>query len=266
MTMTVGTGPFGHRPAGRFNFDIPSAGIQYLEAFPRRIRAFSHGEVVVDSCNVQMLHEQHRLPAWCFPTEDVRLDLLKGGVWQYEDGLARGLVGIRWNAVDRWLEEEEEVIVHPRDPYHRLELRDTSRLVEVALDGERLAASSAPLVLFETSLPARWYFAPAEVTAELAPNPNARTGCAYKGWASYFDVRVAGRVEPALAWQYTRPLKGMERIRKRVCFFNERVELTVDGELQVQPRTRWSTTDWINDTHVDQRGVKRLGLEPLVKT
>lgn len=266
MTMTVGTGPFGHRPAGRFNFDIPSAGIQYLEAFPRRIRAFSHGEVVVDSCNVQMLHEQHRLPAWCFPTEDVRLDLLKGGVWQYDDGLARGLVGISWNAVDRWLEEEEEVIVHPRDPYHRLELRDTSRLVEVALDGERLAASSAPLVLFETSLPARWYFAPAEVTAELAPNPNARTGCAYKGWASYFDVRVAGRVEPALAWQYTRPLKGMERIRKRVCFFNERVELTVDGELQVQPRTRWSTTDWINDTHVDQRGVKRLGLEPLVKT
>jgi uncharacterized protein (DUF427 family) len=144
-------------------------------------------------------------------------------------------------------------------------LRDTSRLVEVALDGERLAASSAPLVLFETSLPARWYFATAEVTAELAPNPNARTGCAYKGWASYFDVRVAGRVEPALAWQYTRPLRGMERIRKRVCFFNERVELTVDGELQVQPRTRWSTTDWINDTQVDRRGVKRLGLEPLGK-
>lgn len=264
--MTVGTGPFGHRPAGRFNFDIPSEGIQYLEALPRWIRAFSGGDLVVDSRNVQMLYEQHRLPAWCFPKEDVRLDLLKDCAWEYQEGLAKGLVGIRWNAVDRWLEEEEEVIVHPRDPYHRLELRDTSRHVEVALDGERLAASSAPLVLFETALPARWYFAADEVIAELIPNRNVRSGCAYKGWASYFDVRVAGRVEAALAWQYTRPLKGMERIRRRVCFFNERVELTVDSELQVQPRTRWSTTDWINDTYVDQHGVKHLGLEPLSKT
>jgi uncharacterized protein (DUF427 family) len=263
MTMTVGSGPFGHRPAGRFNFDIPADGIQYVEAFPRRIRAFARGHVVVDSVNAQMLYEQHRLPVWCFPAEDVRLDVLADGAWLYKDGLARGLVGIRWDAVDRWLEEDEEVIVHPRDPYHRLELRDTSRHVEVALDGEKLAASSSPLVLFETSLPARWYFAREEITAELAPNPDARTGCAYKGWASYFDVRLAGRVEPALAWQYADPLAGMERIRERVCFFNERVELTVDGELQERPRTQWSTTAWLTDSYADERGAKRLGLEPL---
>jgi uncharacterized protein (DUF427 family) len=259
MTMTVGSGPFGHRPAGRFNFDIPTEGIQYLEAFPRRIRAFVRGEV--DSVNVQMLYEQHRLPAWCFPPEDVRLGVLADGAWVYEDGLARGLVGIRWNAVDRWLEEDEEVIAHPRDPYHRLELRDTSRRVEVGLGGETLALSPSPIVLFETSLPARWYFASEEITAELAPNPDVRTGCAYKGRASYFDVRVAGRAEPALAWHYEHPLAGMERIRKRVCFFNERVEVIVDGELQEQPRNRWSTTDWLSDTDVDGRGAKRLGLE-----
>jgi len=263
MTMTVGTGPFGHRPAGRFNFDVPSQGVQYLEAFPRRIRALARGQLVVDSVNVRMLYEQHRLPAWCFPPQDVRLDALSNDAWIYESGLAKGLAGIRWDAVDRWLEEEEEVIVHPRDPYHRLELRDTSRHVEVALAGVTLAVSTAPLVLFETSLPARWYFAPEEITAELAENPDARTGCAYKGWASYFDVRVAGRAEVALAWHYDDPLEGMERIRKRVCFFNERVELIVDGELQEQPRTRWSTTDWLNDKYVDERGAKRLGLDPL---
>jgi uncharacterized protein (DUF427 family) len=263
MTMMVGSGPFGHLPAGRFNFDIPREGIQYLETFPRRIRAFVRGEVVVDSVDVQMLYEQHRLPVWCFPREDVRLDVLAEGAWLYEDGLASGLVGIRWDAVDRWLEEDEEVIVHPRDPYHRLELRDTSRHVVVALDGAKLATSSSPLVLFETSLPARWYFAREEVTAQLAPTPDVRTGCAYKGWASYFDVRVPRRVEPALAWHYRDPLEGMERIRGRICFFNERVDLTVDGELQQQPRTRWSTTDWLNDTYVDERGTKRLGLEPL---
>jgi uncharacterized protein (DUF427 family) len=266
MTMTVGTGPFGHQPAGRFNFDIPSAGIQYLEAFPRRIRAVARGEVVVDSVNVRMLYEQHRLPVWCFPPEDVRLVALADGAWQYEDGLAEGLIGVRWDAVDRWLEEDEEVIVHPRDPYHRLELRDTSRPVEVALAGEKLAASSAPLVLFETSLPARWYFTPEEITAELVPNPDTRTGCAYKGWASYFDVRVAGRVERALAWHYEHPLEGMERIRTRVCFFNERVEVTVDRQLQEQPLSRWSTTDWLDDTYVDERGRKRLGLAPLSDT
>lgn len=263
MTMTVGTGPFGHRPAGRFNLDIPVEGISYLEAFPRRIRAFAAGELVVDSVNVQMLHEQHRLPVWCFPREDVRLDLLVDGAWLYEDGLAAGLVGIRWDAVDRWLEEDEEVIVHPRDPYHRLELRDTSRYVEVSLAGETLAVSAAPIVLFETSLPTRWYFAREEVVSELVPNPDVRTGCAYKGWASYFDVPVAGRLELALAWHYPEPLEGMERIRGRICFFNERVELTVDGELQQQPRTHWSTTDWLTDTDADERGAKRLGLEPL---
>jgi uncharacterized protein (DUF427 family) len=266
MTMTVGTGPFGHRPAGRFNFEIPMEGIQYLEAFPRRIRGFARGEVVVDSIDVQMLYEQHRLPVWCFPPEDVRLDELGDAAWIYENGLAKGLIGIRWDAVDRWLEEDEEVIVHPRDPYHRIELRDTSRRVEVALGGETLAVSSAPIVLFEASLPARWYFALEEIAVELVPNPDVRTGCAYKGWASYFDVRVADRAEPALAWHYEHPLPGMERIRRRVCFFNERVELILDGELQDQPRTRWSTTGWLNETYVDERGTKRLGLEPLHET
>ncbi len=261
--MTVGSGPFGHRPGGRFNFEAPQRGMQYLEEFPRRIRALAAGEVVVDSVGVKLLHEQHRLPVWCFPSEDVRRDALGGGAWIYEGGLAEGLAGIRWDAVDTWLEEDEEVIVHPRDPYHRLEPRDTSRQVKVALDGETLAASSDALVLFEASLPARWYLSLEDVSAELVPNPDAHTGCAYKGWASYFDVRIGDRVERALAWRYDDPLEGMERIRGRVCFFNERVELTVDGEPQEQPRTRWSTTGWLRDTSMDERGARRLGLEPL---
>src|SRR5207248_6049238 len=94
MTLTVGTGPFGHRPAGRFNFDLPPERVEYLEAFPRRIRALAGGEIVADSIDVRMLYEQHRLPAWCFPSEDVRRDLLGDGAWLYEEGLAKGLVGI----------------------------------------------------------------------------------------------------------------------------------------------------------------------------
>jgi uncharacterized protein (DUF427 family) len=262
VTLTVGNGPFGHRPAGWFNFEPPGEGVQYLEVFPRRIRALVGGEIVADSVNVRMLHEQHRLPVWCFPPEDVRRDALGDRAWLYEEGLATGLVGIRWDAVDQWLEEEEEVIAHPRDPYHRIELRDTSRDVQVTLDGELLAASSRPLAVFEASLPTRWYFDPEDVRVELAPNPDVRTACAYKGWASYFDVCLAGRVEPALAWRYDAPLEGMERIRGRLCFFDERVELTLDGVRQEQPQTRWSTTDWITHTSMDERGRRRLGLEP----
>jgi uncharacterized protein (DUF427 family) len=210
-----------------------------------------------------MLHQQGRLPVWCFPPEDVRLDALGDGAWIYQSGLANGLVGVRSEAVDRWLEEEEEVIVHPRDPYQRIELRDTSRHVEVTLGGHTLAVSTAPVVLFEASLPPRWYFAPEEITAELAANPDVRTGCAYRGRASYFDVRTVDRLETALAWHYEDPLRGMERIRQRACFFNERVELIVDGKLHEQPRTRWSTTGWLHDTELDHSGAKRLGLEPL---
>src|SRR4051794_33055347 len=247
MTMTVGSGPFGHKPGGEFNVDVPRRGLQYLEGFPRRIRALSVDEVVVDSLGAKLLHEQHALPVWCFPREDVRLDLLGDDAWIYADGLAEGLVGIRWEAVDKWLEEEEEVISHPRDPYHRIDLRTSSRLVAVALDGETLAESSDALALFEASLPPRWYLPAGDVSAELVANSAVRTGCAYKGWASYHDVRVGDRVESLLAWHYEEPLEGVERLRGRICFFNERVDLRLDGELQERPRNQWSRMRWADE-------------------
>lgn len=245
MTLTVGSGPFGHRPAGEFNIEVPRRGVQYIEEFPRRIRALAGEEVVVDSLGVKLLHEQHSLPVWCFPPQDVRLERLReGGAWIYEDGLAQGLVGIPWEAVDQWLEEDEEVLFHPRDPYHRLDLRETSRRVTVALEGETLAESSHALALFEASLPTRWYLPAEDVRAELVANPEVRTGCAYKGWASYHDVRLGERLEPLLAWSYEDPLAGMERIRDRISFFNERVDLGLDGAPQERPRTQWSRTTW----------------------
>jgi uncharacterized protein (DUF427 family) len=247
MTMTVGAGPFGHQPAGRFNFELPPHPIQYLEDFPRRIRGLVGSAVVVDSVGVKLLHEQHRLPVWCFPPDDVLMDHLGGTAQVHLGGLAEGLVTISWDAVDQWLEEDEEVIVHPRDPYHRIELRATSRHVEVALRGETLGASSAALALFEASLPPRWYLPARDICAELIPNIEVRTGCAYKGWASYYDVAVDGRIEPALAWCYEEPLRGMERIKDHICFFNERVDLRLEGAIQERPQTQWSSTAWTRE-------------------
>jgi uncharacterized protein (DUF427 family) len=247
MTITVGTGPFGHKPGGEFNIDVPKRGVEYLEPFPRHVRALLDGEVVVDSLDVKLLHVQHSLPVWCFPTDDVRLDRLGEDAWVYEEGLAEGLAGVRWDAVDRWLEEEDEVIAHPRDPYHRIDLRETSRVVAVALDGETLAESSGALALFEASLPSRWYLPPDDVSAELVDNPDVSTACAYKGWASYHDVRVGDRLEPFLAWCYRDPLEEMGRLQGRICFFNERVDLSLDGTLQERPRNLWSRTEWAKD-------------------
>jgi len=247
MTITVGTGPFGHKPGGEFNIDVPKRGVEYLEPFPRHVRALLDGEVVVDSLDVKLLHVQHSLPVWCFPTGDVRLDRLGDDAWVYEEGLAEGLAGVRWDAVDRWLEEEDEVIAHPRDPYHRIDLRETSRVVAVALDGETLAESSGALALFEASLPARWYLPRDDVSAELVDNPDLSTACAYKGRASYHDVRVGDRLEPFLAWCYRDPLEEMGRLQGRICFFNERVDLSLDGVLQERPRNQWSRTAWAED-------------------
>ena len=247
MAMTVGSGPFGHRPGGRFDFDPPRK-LQYLEDSPRRIRGIVDGEVVVDSRRVKLLHESGKLPVWCFPREDVRMESLpEGTAWVYDEGLAEGLVGVRFEALDRWLEEDEEAIVHPRDPYHRIDVRETSRRIEVSLDGESLATSTRALALFEASLPTRWYLPREDVEARLTPNDRVKTGCAYKGFASYFDVEVGDRAEPFLAWCYPDPLEDVSRIQGRICFFNERVDLRVDGELQVCPETQWSGTKWAEE-------------------
>jgi len=247
MTMTVGGGPFGHAPAGEFNFEVPRRGVEYLEPLPRRIRALVDGETLVDSTAVMLLHKQHTQPAYCFPESDVRLaELRDRGAFVHEDGLAQGLVGIPWEAVDTWLEEDEEVIGHARDPYHRIELRDTSRVVTIALDGETLAESSNALAVFEASLPPRWYLPAEDVSAELIPLTELRTVCTYKGHADYYDVRVGDRVETALAWYYEEPLGGMERVKGRICFFNERVDLSLDGVLQERPVTMWARTRWVD--------------------
>jgi uncharacterized protein (DUF427 family) len=247
VTLTAGTGPFGHRPSGRFNREIEVDGLEYLDPSPRRVRGELDGETVVDSRRVRLLYAARRLPVWCFARDDVRMELLpEGAAWVYEQGLAEGLVGIRFDALDRWLEEDEEAIVHPRDPYHRIDVRSTSRRVEISIHEERLAASTQALALFEAGLPTRWYLPREDVVAEVAPREGFRTGCAYKGYASYYDVRVGDRIEPALAWWYEDPLEDARRIAGRICFFNERVDVDVDGEPEPRPETQWSGTAWID--------------------
>jgi uncharacterized protein (DUF427 family) len=273
VSLTLGTGPFGHSPTGTFNSPMPDRkGLLYFEDSPRWIRARLGGETVVDSRRTKLLHEHRCLPIYYFPKEDVRGDLLEptrhatrcphkgeasywsvrvgdrvaeNAVWSYLDPIegAGALAGYRalyWDSMDEWLEEDEPGIVHARDPYHRIDVLDTSRHVKVMLEGEVVAETRRSKVLFETGLPPRWYIPLEDVHSELLVESDRRTGCAYKGFASYWSVRAGGIQEDDLVWTYKEPRREAGPIAGYLAFFNERADLEIDGELQERPRTQWS--------------------------
>jgi uncharacterized protein (DUF427 family) len=275
MTLTIGTGPFGESSAGAFNFEVtaPRDHVLYMEESPRRVRAVFNGETVVDSRRAKLMHERGLLPIYYFPEEDLRADLLEptdhtthcpykgdasyrsvrvgdriaeGAVWQYPapiEGappLLEGHAAIYFRVMDHWYEEAEEIFVHPRDPYHRVDVLQSSRNVRVSLNGELVAASVRPKVLFETGLPPRYYL-PSEEVAERFLRPSDKgTDCPYKGSASYYSVEAGGETVEDLVWYYPDPIPAVEPIKDHLCFFNERVDLEVDGETQQRPRTQWS--------------------------
>jgi uncharacterized protein (DUF427 family) len=273
MSLTVGTGPLAERTAGEFNRPVPRGpGLIYLESTPRRYRGVFAGEAVVDSRDARLLHEYGHLPVLYFPERDVRADLLRrtshstrcpykgeaaywsvvaGGrtaenaVWAYPEPLAgmealAGLVAFYWERLDEWWEEDERAVVHVRDPYHRIDVRDTSRRVRVLVGGEVVADSARTRVLFEAGLPPRWYFPPEDVRGDLLELSEKETGCAYKGFARYWSVRAGDAYAADVAWAYPDPLEDGARIRDRIAFFDERVDVEVDGERQERPVTQWS--------------------------
>jgi uncharacterized protein (DUF427 family) len=270
MGLMYGNGPLGRRPAGHFNFEPPAPGTAlYLEPTPRRIRVVVGGETVADSRNAFMLHESGHQPVYYFPADDVRSELLESsdrhthcpkkgdasywtirangtvveaGAWYYPDPLPgaaglKGLVAFYWHRMDHWYEEDEEVFVHPRDPYHRVDVVRSERHVRISLDGKLLAETTRALAVFESNLPTRWYMPLEDVVAELEPSDKT-TQCPYKGTANYYSLADAGRDGEDLIWYYAEPHAEVVRIAGLVCFYNERVALELDGELQERPESR----------------------------
>lgn len=274
MGLTSGSGPFGARPAGRFNFtpDPPTGSVLFFDPVPHRLRGFVASEPVLDTVRARLLYETGHLPVYYVPEEDLRADLLepsdtetrcphKGtasyrsirvgdrfeqdAVWTYCDPLApaaflAGYAAFYWKKLDEWLVEDEQVFGHPRDPYHRIDTYRTSRPVRVTVDSEVLAESGRAVALFESGLPPRFYLSAEDVRTELLEPSETTTRCAYKGVASYWHVRVAGALHEDLAWAYEEPDTDARAVRGLICFFNERVDLEVDGRAQERPSTQWS--------------------------
>jgi uncharacterized protein (DUF427 family) len=146
-----------------------------------------------------------------------------------------GYIVLDFGAFD-WLEEDEPVVSHPHDPFHRIDILHSSRHVRLELDGRLLAESSRPLMLFETSLPVRFYLPAADIAVALEPSDTV-TYCAYKGRASYFSV-PGGPAD--IAWSYPEPLHDAAPVKDLICFFDEHVDVVLDGERSARPVTPWS--------------------------
>ncbi len=150
-----------------------------------------------------------------------------------------GHVILDFASFDAWFEEDERIVSHPRDPFHRIDVLPSSRRVRLTLDGYVLAESTRARLLFETMLPVRYYMPREDVRTELHPSAT-RTYCAYKGEASYWSATVGGRVVSDLVWSYDAPLHDAAGVSGLVAFFDERVDLVLDGQRRERPLTPWS--------------------------
>jgi len=246
-----------------------SRGSVRIEPGRKRVRAYLGGDLAADTRAPVLVWERPYYPTYYFPAADVRATLIPAGETQHSpsrgDGEVlhvrtakstapraglrypesplqplRGLVRLDWAAMTEWLEEDEPVYVHPRDPYTRVDILASSRNVRVELDGVTVAQSGQPRILFETGLPPRYYLPMADVTLELL-RPSATTShCPYKGTASYWSVDTGTAVHADIAWMYRSPLPESQKIAGLVCFYDEKADVYLDGERQDRPRTHFS--------------------------
>ncbi|MDH3426291.1 MAG: DUF427 domain-containing protein [Acidimicrobiia bacterium] len=242
-----------------------------VEDGPKRIRVYLGGELIADTTHAKAVWEKKFYPVYYFPPQDVRTELLtatettknspsrgeaqfmsvKGGDRTVEDAAythadspieeISGYIAFDWNAMDHWFEEDEEVFVHARDPYTRIDVVRSSRHVEVVVDGVKVADSHQPTMLFETGLPTRYYLPKTDVRMDLlTANPDLKTHCPYKGTADYWSVPGDGEPAENVVWSYKHTTHESSKIAGLVAFYDEKVDVYLDGELQAKPKSPFS--------------------------
>ena len=240
-----------------------------VEPGHKRVRAYLAGELVADTIRPLLVWEVPYYPAYYFPAADVRAALVPTGATEHSPSRGdaelydvkvprmtaaaaarrypsspiaelRDAVRIDWPAMDEWLEEDEPVYTHPRDPYSRVDILASSRHVRVVMDGVTVADSHQPRILFETGLPPRYYLPLSDLRLDLLTPSATETHCPYKGTATYWSLEADGRRYDDFVWTYRAPLPESQKVAGLACFYNEKVDLYVDGVLQEQPRTKWT--------------------------
>jgi uncharacterized protein (DUF427 family) len=262
------TGSVG--PAG---YPAMAARVNQVEPVPRRIRGFVGGALVVDTVRALYVWEWANYPQYYIPAEDVLAGTLvdEGHLQHTRRGAVRaqgvhvgdvrrpraarlvtdspidglnGTVRFEWSALDSWFEEDEQVFVHPRNPYVRVDALRSTRPVRVEMDGLVLAESSSPVMVFETGLPTRYYLPRTDVSYEhLVPSATV-TECPYKGTTTgYWSVVADGTVHPDLAWSYDFPTRQLSPIAGMIAFYDEKVDVVLDGVRLDRPETHFFPSD-----------------------
>lgn len=238
----------------------------HTEPVPRRVRAVLAGRTVLDTTRAVYLWEWPNYPQYYIPAADLdpaavldedhvealergtarRIGLRAGGRDHpaagriYLDGPAAGLARLDWDALDAWFEEDEQVFVHPRNPYTRVDALRSTRTVRISVDGVVLAESSSPVMVFETGLPTRYYLSRTDVDFTRLAASDTRTACPYKGRTSdYWSVLTGTARHADLAWSYDFPTAALLPIAGLVSFYNEKVDVHLDGRPVDRPVTHF---------------------------
>jgi uncharacterized protein (DUF427 family) len=244
-------------------------GLLRHEPIERRVRAKRGEDTVVDSTRAMLLWEPRRVcPSYAVPAEDVEGELhpapatngevegvlhpgipfsvhtaegepvtvadREGAGFRLADEDLTGYVALDFDAFD-WLEEDERIFGHPRDPFHRVDVLESARPVRIEIGGEVVAETTSARMLFETQLMTRFYLPREDVRVELRPS-SKRSYCPYKGEASYWSVEAGGAVHDGIGWTYEAPLPDAVKIAGLVAFWDEVVDVYLDGELREPPR------------------------------
>jgi uncharacterized protein (DUF427 family) len=242
----------------------------HVEPAPRRVRATFGGEQIFDTTRARYVWEWPHYPQYYIPADDIdsrflvdehheqhlrqgtarRHGLRAGGLDQpgtvrvFGDDAIDGVAGtarFEWNALDAWYEEDEQVFVHPRNPYVRVDALRSHRHVRASLEGVTLAETTTPVLVFETGLPTRYYLPRTALEHRVLEPSDTVTDCPYKGRTSaYWSVRIGDTVHRDLAWSYDFPTRQLLPIAGLVAFYNEKVDISLDGQPQARPVTHFS--------------------------
>jgi uncharacterized protein (DUF427 family) len=246
-----------------------AAATNRVEPAPRRVRAMLNGETVLDTTRALYVWEWENYPQYYVPVSDILAAALvdeehiqstrrgqahihgleigevsrPSAVKVFTDSpfeLLNGTARIDWDSIDAWYEEDEQVFVHPRNPYVRVDALRSTRHIRVELDGIVLAESDSPVLLFETGLPTRYYLNRTDIDfSHLVPSPTV-SHCPYKGSTSgYWSVRTGAGLAPDLVWAYDFPTVALSSIAGLVAFYNEKVDIYLDGVGLQRPKTHF---------------------------
>ena len=233
-----------------------------VESGSKRVRAYLGGEPVADTTRPTLVWEGSNYPVYYFPLEDVRTELLSedggaahspsrgdartftvragrseapGAALRYEHSPIpelRNAIRLDWEAMDAWFEEDEQVFTHVRDPHTRIDILPSSRHVRIEVDGVTVAESTSARLLFETGLRIRYYLPKTHVRMDLLVPTETASHCPYKGKAEWWSIQAAEELHADLAWSYPTPLPESQKIAGLVAFYDEKVDVYVDGVLQ----------------------------------